>query len=57
LTVPGKKPRRLPAQVLAKAAAVAPAAAARPVKPPAAAAQPTAREKVIAALKRIHPMD
>lgn len=55
-----KKQAKIPQTVLARAKAAAEQAPAKKPAPPPMASQskkPLAREKVIAALKKLHPMD
>jgi len=53
-----KKRVKIPLTVLARAKSAAEQAPAKkPVPPPHQPRQPLAREKVIAALKKLHPMD
>jgi len=54
--MPTPKPLKLPAKVLAQAKAVVPQAPRKPV-PAVKNRGAAAREKVITALKKLHPMD
>jgi hypothetical protein len=52
-----RKPRGIPATVLAEAKKATAAAKPRPTAAPGTAPRARVKEKVLAALRRLHPMD